>query len=111
MNMTFTAAASDYIKHMLEKEKGVGLRITIKKTGCSGYAYAPMILEKESSDDHVLVLKNGIKIYIDHQWSHLLEDITVDYVEDNKTGLKQKKLVFLNPKESGRCGCGESFHV
>lgn len=111
LNMIFTDAACDYIKRMVEKEKGAGLRISIKKTGCSGYSYAPTILDQESSDDHVVTIQNGIKVYIDNKWLQMLDGITVDYIEDNKSGIKQKKLVFINPKESGRCGCGESFHV
>ena len=111
MNLIFTNAACDYIKKMIEHDHGVGLRLTIKKTGCSGYSYAPSILEKENSDDHVITTQNGVKIFIDHKWSHMLDGITVDYVEEEKAGLKQKRLVFINPNESGRCGCGESFHV
>ena len=58
-----------------------------------------------------LLLHNGVKIFIDTSWLHLLQDLQVDYVEEEKTGLKQKRLVFTNPNESSRCGCGESFHI
>jgi iron-sulfur cluster assembly protein len=113
MNETiiFTATASDYVKSMLEKKNGVGLRLTIKKTGCSGYSYAPTILQQENVDDMVITLQNNVKIFIDKTWLHLLEGILVDYVEDLKSGIKQKKLTFTNPNEATRCGCGESFHV
>lgn len=110
MSINFTDAACDYIKKMLAKQSGAGFRLSIKKTGCSGYSYLPLIISEVNAND-VLIEKMGIKIYIDAAWLHLLKDLTVDYIEEVKTGLKQKKLVFTNPKESNRCGCGESFHI
>lgn len=109
-NIQITDAALSYIEKMLQKTPGVGFRLSIKKTGCSGYSYAPSIVETVPSGDFSLVLKNGITLFIDASWAHLLEGITIDYVED-KTGLKQKRLLFINPKEATRCGCGESFHI
>lgn len=110
-NITFTDNAATYIKKMLEKSNAVGFRLSIKKTGCSGYSYSPSILEKVNPTDITFELNNGVKIFIDPAWLHLLENIQVDYVEEEKSGLKQKRLVFTNPNESSRCGCGESFHV
>lgn len=107
---TITQAASDYIKKMLLKEAGKGLRLSVKKTGCSGYSYLPTIIQEVNPTD-VMVEAHGVTIYLDVAWLHLLEGVTIDYVEENKSGLKQKKLVFNNDKESGRCGCGESFHI
>jgi iron-sulfur cluster assembly protein len=111
MNVTITTAACEYIKKMLGKSKGVGFRLSVKKTGCSGYSYFPAIVEKVNETDQTLMTDNGVKIFIDTAWLHLLQDLHVDYVEEEKTGLKQKRLVFTNPKESSRCGCGESFHI
>ena len=111
MNITFTEAANNYIQSMLEKEQGVAFRITIKKTGCSGYSYAPSIVKEVNANDVSLKIDNGITILIDPLWQHLLENVTVDYIEEMKTGLKQRKLIFINSKEASRCGCGESFHV
>ena|SRR3990167_4523105 len=107
----FTEAASDYIKTYVAKQHGVGLRLSIKKTGCSGYSYAPSVATKVNPLDTQFVLTNGVTIFIDTEWFSLLKNIEVDYIEENKSGLKQKRLVFTNPNESGRCGCGESFHV
>jgi iron-sulfur cluster assembly protein len=110
-NILFSAAASVYIKTMLEKQQGLGLRLTIKKTGCSGFAYAPSIVETVNTNDIAFTLENNVTIYVDPTWLHLLEGVTVDYVEEDKTGLKQKRLTFENSKEASRCGCGESFHI
>lgn len=105
-----TDAALHYIKQKLQQEHGVGFRISIKKTGCSGYSYLPSIIEQAQPDD-VCVQIDGIQVFLDQKWMDLLHDLKIDFIVENKLGLQQKRLVFSNPKESGRCGCGESFHV
>jgi iron-sulfur cluster assembly accessory protein len=106
--MIFTPAACDYIKKMIMKENGVGLRLSIKKTGCSGYSYVPLIITEPKQSD-LLLQQDGVSIYVDATWQHLFDGVTVDYAEDDKAGIRQKRLVFHNPKEANRCGCGESF--
>lgn len=110
-NITFTDAACSYIKKMLEKEHGLGFRLSVKKTGCSGYAYQPTIVTTPIENDIAIEIAPGLTLFLDPQWLHCLEDLQVDYVEDAKSGLKQKRLLFTNAKETGRCGCGESFHI
>ncbi len=110
-SITFTEAACAYIQKMLAKEKGIGFRLSVKKTGCSGFSYVPAVIHAIPDNDIVMEMDSGLKIYIDPSWLHLLEGIQVDYIEEEKTGLKQKRLVFTNPNESSRCGCGESFHI
>lgn len=110
LNITFTDAACEYIKKMQEKEHGVGFRLTIKKTGCSGYSYLPTIVAEINAND-LCFTTNDLKIFVDPTWLHLLQGLHVDYIEEEKSGLKQKRLLFTNPNESSRCGCGESFHV
>jgi iron-sulfur cluster assembly protein len=110
-NVVFTQAASAYIKKMLAKAPGTSFRLSIKKTGCSGYSYLPSTTDKILSSDTPLIISDDVTIYLDTTWLHLLEGVQVDYVEEEKSGLKQKRLLFTNEKESGRCGCGESFHI
>lgn len=111
LNLTVTPAASEYIQKMLAKEPGKTFRLSVKKTGCSGYSYLPALVESIQSTDQVIELENGVKVYVDTAWLDLLQGVQMDYVEEGKTGLKQKRLVFNNPNESSRCGCGESFHI
>lgn len=106
-----TEKACAYIKSILEKNNRMGLRLSIKKTGCTGYAYCPTLIDEVNPADTMLEPMNGVKIFIDTNWFHLLQGLQVDYVEDTKSGLKQKRLVYINPNEGGRCGCGESFHL
>jgi iron-sulfur cluster assembly protein len=109
--ITLTDAACAYIKKNLEKNQGTGFRLSIKKTGCSGYSYVPEIIHQVNEKDLVMKTANDISIYIDVAWMHLLQGLHIDYLEEEISGLKQKRLIFSNARESGRCGCGESFHV
>ena len=110
-NLMVTPAASAYIKKMLEKNAGTGLRVSIKKTGCSGYSYLPTVVETVNPTDVAITVEDGVTVFLDTSWLHLLDGVQIDYLEEEKSGLKQKRLVFNNTKESGRCGCGESFHI
>lgn len=109
-NIEISAAACEYIKKCLAKENKLAFRLTVKKTGCSGYSYEPILTNNFVTTD-VIVETNGLKIFIDIVWVDLLKDIKIDYVEDTKNGIKQKKLIFINEKENSRCGCGESFQI
>jgi len=110
-NITFTDAARSYIKKMIEKKSGLGFRLSVKKTGCSGYSYLPTIVDKINTDDLTLKLADDLTIFVDTAWLSLLQGLQVDYTEEAKSGLKQKRLIFTNSNEASRCGCGESFHI
>jgi iron-sulfur cluster assembly protein len=109
--IVLTEAASTYIKKKVEQEKGMGFRMSVKKTGCSGFSYHPSIVSEVNEKDIRVETEKGLTLFIDAGWLHLLQGVQVDYIEEDKSGLKQKRLVFTNPKEASRCGCGESFHI
>lgn len=110
--ITFTDAAVLHINHMLSKNpKGVGFRLSVKKTGCSGFAYVPDIIEQVRDQDIHFMVQQGLQVFVDPNSLQYLQDLLIDYVADEALGLKQKRLVFVNPKEKGRCGCGESFTI
>jgi iron-sulfur cluster assembly accessory protein len=110
--ITFTDSAVTHIKSMLEKTQGsIGFRLSVKKTGCSGFAYVPDIIEKAVENDIHFVAQQDLDVFVDPSSLQYLQDILVDYVVEEGHGLKQKRLVFVNPKEKGRCGCGESFTI
>lgn len=110
--ITLTDAALSHIKSMLTKEQnGIGFRLSIKKTGCSGYAYVPAIIEKINEKD-IHFTQDDLEVYVDHEAEDFIKGVIVDYVsETDALGLKQKKLIFINPNEKNRCGCGESFTI
>lgn len=110
-NVTVTEAAKIYLRKKLEQASGTGLRLSIKKTGCSGYSYVPVVVDTVNATDTAIEVAEGVTVFLDTTWLHLLDGVSIDYVEDEKSGLKQKRLIFNNSKEAGRCGCGESFHI
>jgi len=110
--ISLTDAAVAHIKKMLAlNDKALGFRLSIKKTGCSGFAYVPDLVEIVPTDDLHFTAQENLNVYIDTKSIQYLQGIIVDYVADEIAGLKQKRLVFINPKETGRCGCGESFTI
>lgn len=110
-DIQLTESAKEHIKRLLDKQGGIAFRLSIKKTGCSGYSYVPSIVNEISPEETVLNEIADFPVLIDTQYADLLQTLRIDLVEENNMGLKQKKLMFVNPKESGRCGCGESFHI
>jgi iron-sulfur cluster assembly protein len=109
--ITFTDAAVAHITGMLKKDGGLGFRLSVKKTGCSGFAYLPAIVDEIKADDIHFVAKDNLQIFVDPKALEFFDELVVDFVEEESHVLKQKRLVFINPKETGRCGCGESFTV
>jgi len=90
-------------------ENTEGLRLTVKATGCSGNSYQ---MEYVSADDDLskdeMFENNGGKIYIPKLYSWMLFGTVIDYITDE---LGNARFDFINPNETGRCGCGESFQV
>ncbi len=85
---------------------GVGLRLGVTKTGCSGYAYAINYADEVASGDVVFEDK-GVTVIVDEEALPLIDGTEVDFV---KSGLNEA-FSFRNPNVSGECGCGESFNV
>lgn len=109
--ITLTDAAVEHIQKMLTKENdAIGFRLSLKKTGCSGYAYVPELVKQANPADEHFMTQQGLHVYVDKTHEIFLRGVIVDYMADN-TGLKQKRLVFINPNEKNRCGCGESFTI
>jgi len=109
-NIVLTDAAKSYIRAYIQKESGVGFRLSIKKTGCSGYTYVPSVVSEVKPNDTKLTI-DEMSVFLDTAWLDLLDGISIDYISDEQGGLKQKRLMIRNIKETGRCGCGESFHL
>lgn len=110
IEITISESALSYLKKMIAKEKGLGFRLSVKKTGCSGYSYLPAITHTINPAD-ICLKKEEVMVYLDSSWETFFVGLYIDYKEEEKGGLKQKRLSFVNLKESGRCGCGESFQL
>lgn len=100
-------AAANHIADQLGKRgKGLGIRVGVKTTGCSGLAYVLEFVDEATTEDRI-VEAQGVKLFIDPQSLPYLEGISMDYVQE---GLKEG-FKFTNPNSKGECGCGESFHA
>ena len=109
--ITITDKAAEQIQTLLGKapEGAKGVRLNVKPTGCSGNSYAMEYIKPEDAIEGDDVFEeNGAAIYIPKMHSWMLFGMTVDYIVDE---LGNARFDFVNPNESGRCGCGESFHV
>lgn len=107
MAISLTDVAADRVLTFLEKRgKGIGLRLGVKTTGCSGMAYVMEFVDDLEEGDQVFE-SNGVKIIVNPKSLVYLDGTQLDYT---KEGLNEG-FKFLNPNESDRCGCGESFTV
>ena len=106
--LRLTDAAADRVKTLLAKrdKPAAGLRVSVDSKGCSGLAYVVDYVDEPNPADD-LVEDKGVKIFVDPKAVLYLLGSEMDYVEDKFSA----GLIFKNPNEAGRCGCGESFHV
>jgi iron-sulfur cluster assembly protein len=107
MAITLTESAAKHIRSQIEKSgKGVGLRLGVKKSGCSGFAYTFDIAQEVLENDTVFE-GFGAKLLVDAQSLPYLEGTELEYA---KEGLGHV-FKFNNPNVKNQCGCGESFAV
>jgi iron-sulfur cluster assembly protein len=105
--ITLTDVAASKIRQQLAKRgKGLGLRIGVKTTGCSGLAYVLEYVDNTHTEDLQFECE-GCKIFVDPKSCVYLNGMTVDYV---RNGLNEG-FEFRNPNERDRCGCGSSFRI
>ncbi len=107
MAVSLTESAAERVRNYLsERGEGIGLRVGIKKTGCSGYAYVVNYADRVDAAD-VIFEHYGVKVVVDAKALELIDGTEVDFV---KQGLNEA-FQFRNPNVTGQCGCGESFSV
>jgi iron-sulfur cluster assembly protein len=107
MAISLTESAADRVREYLERRgTGVGLRLGVKKTGCSGFAYVINYAEDVRQDD-VVFEDRAVTIVVDKGSLPLIDGTEVDFV---RQGLNEA-FKFRNPNVKGECGCGESFNV
>ena len=105
--VTLTEAAARHVQRYLARRgKGVGVRLGVKTTGCSGLAYKLEYVDEAAPEDMVFE-SNGVKILVDPKSLAYIEGTQLDFVRE---GLNEG-FKFNNPNERDRCGCGESFRV
>lgn len=106
--ITITKPALDKVKKNIEKRgRGIGLRVGVRTTGCSGLAYTLEYADEIRLEDKVFKVDDNIVILSDFKDYQYLLGTEIDYV---RQGLNEG-FEFRNPQERDRCGCGESFRI
>jgi len=107
MSVTLTERAARHVSRYLQKRgKGIGLRLGVRTTGCSGLAYKLEYVDEAQAEDQVFE-SQGVKVYVDPKSLPYLAGTELDYARE---GLNEG-FRFNNPNEKASCGCGESFPV
>ncbi len=107
MSVTITEAAAKHVtKYLARRGKGVGVRLGVKTTGCSGLAYKLEYADEQSPED-IIFEDKGVRVLVDPKSLPYIEGTELDFVRE---GLNEG-FRFNNPNERDRCGCGESFRV
>ncbi len=106
MAIKLTKSAAERVRTFLDKDGGVGLRLRVRKTGCSGWAYTVQLAEDIQEND-VIFENDGVKIVISHENLGFLDGSEIDFVSEGLDMIFQ----FNNPNVTEECGCGESFTI
>jgi len=107
MAVTMTERAAQHVTSFLARRgKGIGLRLGVRTTGCSGMAYKLEYADAANAEDQFFE-SHGVKIFVDPKSLVYLDGTELDFVRE---GLNEG-FKFNNPQEKDRCGCGESFRV
>lgn len=107
MAVTLSEAAAKHVADFLSNRgKGVGVRIGVKTSGCSGLGYVLEFVDETQPED-IVFASHGVNVIVDPKSLSYLEGTEMDFV---KEGLNEG-FKFTNPNKKGECGCGESFSV
>lgn len=107
MAVTLTDKAAKHVSNYLTKRgKGIGLRLGVRTSGCSGMAYKLEFVDQAAEDDQVFESK-GVKVFVDPKSLPYIDGMELDFARE---GLNEG-FKFNNPNVKDQCGCGESFNV
>jgi iron-sulfur cluster assembly protein len=107
MSVSLTESAAERVRSFIDKRgQGVGLRLGVRKTGCSGFAYVVSYADEVGAGD-VVFEDRGVKVIVDAESLRFVDGTEIDFA---RHGLNEA-FKFRNPNVRGECGCGESFSV
>jgi len=106
MAIRLTPTATERVRSFMERQGGVGLRLGVRKTGCSGWAYVVELANRIDTND-VVFDQDDVKVVVNHDSLAFLDGSTIDFVSE---GLNST-FRFDNPNVTDECGCGESFTI
>lgn len=106
--LSITPLANQKISEFLQKRgRGIGIKVGVTTTGCSGLAYVLEYVDNQELTDAPHYDIDGIRVFVDSRHVVYIHGMTIDW---QKQGLNEG-FEFINPNEKDRCGCGESFRV
>ena len=107
MAISLSPSAVERVKHFIDNRgKGLGIRLGVTTTGCSGLAYLIEFVDELNADDQIFK-QDGVSVIVDQKSLVYLDGTEVDFVRE---GLNEG-FEFRNPNQKGECGCGESFTI
>jgi len=106
MAINLTKPAAERVRSFLDNDGGVALRLGVRKTGCSGWAYTVELANEIQADD-IVFEQDEVKVVVTHESLVYLDGSTIDFVSE---GLGSS-FRFSNPNVTDECGCGESFTI
>jgi iron-sulfur cluster assembly protein len=106
MAISLTPPAAERVRSFIDRDGGIGLRLGVTKTGCSGWAYTVEIAEDIQTDD-IVFEQDDLKIVVNHDSLSFLDGSTIDFAAEGLGSAFQ----FKNPNVTDECGCGESFTI
>ena len=106
MAISLTPAAHERVRSFLDRDGVLALRLGVRKTGCSGWAYVVELAKVIDADD-VVFEQDDVKVVVDHDSLAFLDGSTIDFVSEGLVSTFR----FDNPNVTDECGCGESFTV
>ena len=106
MAITLTESAAERVKRYIASDGGQGLRVGVKRTGCSGWAYSVQLADAISDED-IVFENNGVRVVVSPESLSFVDGSEIDFVS---TGLN-RTFQFRNPNVTDECGCGESFTI
>ena len=107
MAISLTEHAAEHVRDQLsQRGAGLGIRVGVKTTGCSGMAYVLEFVDEQDDDDSVFA-EHGVSVFVDPKSLLYIDGTEMDFT---KEGLNEG-FRFRNPNVKGECGCGESFQV
>lgn len=105
--ISLTEQAAEKVRTQLERRgKGLGIKVGVRTTGCSGLAYVLEYVD-QALNEQLSFVSHGIHVFVDPKALPYLEGVQLDWI---KKGLNEG-FDFINPNEKDRCGCGESFRI
>ncbi|MFP5382905.1 MAG: HesB/IscA family protein [Gammaproteobacteria bacterium] len=106
-SVSMTESAIAQARSQLAREGALGLRLSVKPSGCSGYMYVLDLVREEQPSDRRYTFGGDVNIYVDAAALGVINGTEIDYVKEGLNAF----FKFRNPNVTGECGCGESFTV